>query len=182
MKPQSHYLLFSGFVLLSTTHKQWYFGELFLCINFYALTAVFNQDGVIEIRFMLPQQKSKTVRKNMKQWFQSSNNRQLGLWPLREGKQVREVPPLSCHQVSIWKEIPDHIPGRENPRQRSSVMLNYKHGFGGLRHLRWQSVKEERATSTRSLLDWLLDRMLQIICSGTALPSRKAKNRTTPKG
>lgn len=62
---------------------------MFFYINFYALISAISQDGVTELTFMIPHQKTKTIRKNMKEWFQTLNNRQFRTVFLGEEKQMR---------------------------------------------------------------------------------------------
>lgn len=56
---------------------------------------------------------TKTIRNNMKQWFQTLNNRQLRTVIPDRGETKRDV--LRLSQLITWKETTDHIPGRENP-------------------------------------------------------------------
>lgn len=62
---------------------------MFFYINFYELISAISQDGVTELTFMIPHQKTKTIRKNMKEWFQTLNNRQFRTVFLGEEKQMR---------------------------------------------------------------------------------------------
>lgn len=87
---------------------------MFLYLHFYALTAAFSQDRITEIRFIFPCQKTKTIRKNMKLWFQTLNNRQCRT-VISEREETKKRNPMIAPPTYSWIEITDHIPGRENP-------------------------------------------------------------------
>lgn len=105
---------------------------MFLYLHFYALTAAFSQDRITEIRFIFPCQKTKTIRKNMKLWFQTLNNRQCRTVISEREETKKRNPMIAPPTYYLDRDYRPH-PRKGESRQRSMVMLGCRDEFGSSR-------------------------------------------------